>query len=321
MCEQDAELKTLLESARMPAEADPTHMQAVRRRMASIANSPRPRRTRPRTVLVAALLLVVVSTIGIATTDAGHNLIRWIFTPVEPSYFIRGEPETNSAWTVVRSGDAAQPFTAEEEEKTRAQMTEAEQIRQAGGGKLAALLEYGGYNGIGTEGYSVIYIVKYTLSDGETRHIGENRPTGDQAANMRIDEIMELRDSGAGEVVSETPSDLGLGRYTIRFTLSDGETIDLMTYYPPGTREEREAITAEALQLWKERRFSVLNAHASSHPDGRVCGVLRYTLADGRCVGLTGMIPPDVITEDGKYVVMPANGEPVPIQNAGGSGE
>ena len=141
--------------------------------------------------------------------------------------------------------------------------------------------------------------------------------TDEQAENMRIDEIMELRDAGEGEIISqdEFPKGVGLGRYTIRFTLSDGRTIDLETCYPPSTKQQREAIFAETRELKEKLDFSVrLACSDPSDPLGRVWGILRYKLSDGRTVGVTDTIPPEVISPDGKHVVMPGTEEQLEIQ-------
>ena len=141
-------------------------------------------------------------------------------------------------------------------------------------------------------------------------------PWAKQAENMRVDEIMRLRDSGAGEVVSFRNHPIGLGRYTIRFALSDGQTVDLEAYYPPGTRQAREAIFAETRRLKAEKRCSVRSASAG--PDGRVFASLRYKLADGRTVGITEPeIPADWISSDGKFLMTPEMQEPVAIENVG----
>jgi hypothetical protein len=75
----------------------------------------------------------------------------------------------------------------------------------------------------------------------------------------------------------------------------------LKANYPPGTRAERGAIFVETRQLKAAHRFSVEGA--SSNPDGSVWGVLRYTLADGRQVGIAEQVPPDMVTPDGKSVI------------------
>ena len=112
--------------------------------------------------------------------------------------------------------------------------------------------------------------------------------------------VAVLRDAGACQVLSQKPSRKGLGKYTIRFTLSDGQTIDLTTTYPPGTRQEREKIFAET----RERSSSASRSKSlkAVRLPGDTCGLLRYTLADGRTVGITEQVPKEVLTPDGILV-------------------
>jgi glycerol-3-phosphate dehydrogenase len=151
----------------------------------------------------------------------------------------------------------------------------------------------------------------YTLANGQTTRVGSGDLSAPQRANMRIDEILRLRDAGAGEIVSQAESPLGLGRYTIRFTLSDGETVDLHTQYPPSTRRQREAIFAETRDLKTKGRFTVHKPQVV--PGSGVWGILQYTLADGRAVSHYEQVPTDLITSDGRHIVTPGTGELVEI--------
>jgi GAF domain-containing protein len=109
----------------------------------------------------------------------------------------------------------------------------------------------------------------------------------------------------------------GLGFYTIRFTLSDGATVDVGAYYPPSTLAEREAIFRELRKLKSQLCFEVIRAWAdASNAAGQVWGRLRYTLADGRAVGTTERIPPEVVSEDGRCVILPGAEEAVEVQQA-----
>ncbi|MHC4415274.1 MAG: hypothetical protein ACYS0G_08325 [Planctomycetota bacterium] len=207
----------------------------------------------------------------------------------------------------VSSGGAA-PASPDEEQETIEKYREVHEIQKAGGGRLVGLLEGPGWDGeLGT----TTFRVSYTLVSGETMTLGGGAPSARQRANMRIDEIQRLRDEGAGEIVARSESPLGLGGFTIRFTLFDGETVDLRTVYPPGTREDREAIFAETRKLKAQRRFSVTRAQVA--PVSGVWGILIYTLSDGRSVRHYEQVPTDLITSDGRHIVMPSTGETVEI--------
>lgn len=301
----------------------PSIVDQAAKRIAENSVAPRPRAhwsTRYRSVALAMCLLVCVGAVGLAATETGHNLIRWILTPVEKLHTVKWQgpvtTTTENGKTVTQSIGASvssnrpEPFSDDEAKKIRAQMQEVHEIATTGGGRLAGLIE-----GLGPDGkYFVVYRIEYMLSNGEVQKVSSIPYPGKQAENMRVDGIMQLRDSGAGEVISFKDLPIGLGQYTIRFTLSDGQTVDLETYYPPGTRQEREAIFAETRQLKQQKQFSVYNAFAG--PGGRVAAVLRYKLADGRTVGMTELdIPADWVSPDGKYLITPES-QPVEIQNA-----
>ena len=97
---------------------------------------------------------------------------------------------------------------------------------------------------------------------------------------LRLKELLQLRDAGAGEVISYKPRDIGLGDYVIRFTFADGQTVDLKAYYPPAPRSQREAIFAETRQLKAKHLFSVSELGKSI--PGSLWATLTYTLSDGR---------------------------------------
>jgi hypothetical protein len=52
-------------------------------------------------------------------------------------------------------------------------------------------------------------------------------------------------------------------------------------------------------------------------PGSGVWGILRYTLADGRTVNHYEQVPTDLITSDGRHIVMPGTGELVEIAGTG----
>jgi len=315
MHREDDELQSILEPARMSTESNADHMQAVRQRMlhqarASLAH---PHRAAVRWT-VGLLAVVAVSAGGLAATRAGRDFIRRVFTPVETSYSFQGEVQSKDGnyelWSAGRSGFGVGPYTSQEGERLRARWAEMRAIGQEGGGRLTGLIESTQQDGTG---YSVIYLIDYALSDGSVEQAGSGRLTSKQARNMRIDEILKFRDAGAGEVIDARASDLGLGRFLIRFTLSDGSMVDLTTQYPPGTRTQREAIFAEALELRRRRDFAVLLPHRDA-TTGTVTGVMKFTLADGRTVGLVGSVPTDMLTPDGKHVAT-LDSEPSPASD------
>ena len=89
-----------------------------------------------------------------------------------------------------------------------------------------------------------------------------------------------------------SPSPYGLGFYTIRFALPD-RTVDLTTWYPPAPRAERDAIFAETRALKADLLFTVQEASVNpDDPRQGVLGRLRYTLADGRSVGILERVLP-----------------------------
>ncbi len=315
MYEEDTGLGRVLESAALPAAPSAARAQAVHERMRELTRTPVRRQRRWPAVVASGLLVIGAGTFGVAGTETGRALVRYLFTKIEPAHGVTGTQPDGSSWSVVRHGPGAEPFSPAEAQAVTAQMDEIAATKQAGGGRLAQVIESPGHPSIpGAERIFTTYVIEYTLADGQTTSIGDNAPSPAQRANMRLDEIMRLHDAGAGEIVFQAPFPMGTGRYTIRFTSSDGQTVDVGTYYPPAPRAEREALFAELRQLKQDRRFVVLNA--SRDPEGRVSGMLRYTLSDGRSVGIAEEVPANVITPDGKYIAAPAGEEPVEIQNA-----
>ncbi len=336
MSENNSDMEKLLTSAAMESDPDPAAIQAVRQRMIGIAGSARARRSPGRTALILAIALISISAVGLAATETGRDLIRRILIPIHTVETVEVEwTKTTHSYSSDNTGNTtyvttgviftrsrgsdndAEPYTAEEKESIKAEFQEIYEISQAGGGRLIGLSEGPGWDGsVSNTGYRI----EYTLASGETQSIGSSKPTGKQAQNMQIDEIIQLRDAGEGEIVSqdEFPKRVGLGRYTIRFTLSDGRTIDLETCYPPSTKQQREAIFAETRELREKLDFSVRHARRDpSDPQARVWGVLQYELSDGRTVGVSQTIPPELISPDGKHVVMPGTEEQLEIQGAG----
>ena len=310
MCEQDSDLENVLESARIEGEPDGARMDAVRRQMMNIAHGTGKYRLHHRAAWIGGCLVVGLTTVGLAGTQAGRDWVRSLFTPVEDSHVTTWEAPDGTVWSQSRYSEAYRP---EEEEAVAREFGEIFEIQQAGGGRLLGLLEVPGMFG---EPIHTIYNVEYTLSNGQQTSVGGSL-SPKQRENMRVDEIMGLRDAGAGDIVAQCEFPIGLDSYTLRFTLSDGETVDLQTYYPPSTRAERETIFGETRALKARLEFTVLNASLLvENPDYGVWGVLQYTLADGRTVGITEGIPNEVISPDGTLVVVPETGERVIIEHA-----
>jgi hypothetical protein len=300
-------------AAERTAAPNPDRMNEVRRKTLQLARTPVPARRGLRIAASLLLALTGLSAVGLAATDTGRQLIRRIFTPIaEDQVMVWHAPSeekpdetaagtTHGAFTYSQGSNRPEPYTAKEHANFESAMAEIHAIAQRGGGRLIGLIEAPDFDGSATQ--RTIFQIEYTLSNGRTRQIGGD-PQPAQRDALRIDEILALRDAGQGELISEQPFDVGLGRYVIRFTLADGSTIDLDTCYPPGTRAEREAIFAETRRLEEAGAFEVL--HATKTPDGRVFGLLRYHLADGRTVGITEYVPPEFVTDDGAHVAVPS---------------
>jgi hypothetical protein len=268
-----------------------------------------------RTTGIVAAALLAVTAIGVGATETGRDFLRHLFVPVEVVHSsAQWQAPDGSVWGESTTGRET-PYSPEEQEAVVRQFSEIYELQEAGEGRLVALLEGPGY----TDDMLMhtVYCVEYTLHDGQTRQIGMGEPAGRQAENLRIAEIKQLRDAGAGEVVEHRDGPFGLGHYTIRFTLSDGATVDVKAYYPPSTLAEREAIFRELRELRSRLCFEVISANGdASAPPGQVWGRLRYMLADGRTVGTIERIPPEVVSEDGRFVIMPGAEETVEVQQA-----
>lgn len=297
MYQEDAHFEDMLKNAEMKIDPSPEHVQAVRERMNAVARNKAHVGGRHRSAWVVCLALCGICGVGLAGTETGRDLIRWIFTPVQPRHEITVTTPDGNTWT--RSGGIG-PYSPQEREEAAREFGEVAELKEAGLGELTGLIE-------GPE--HTVYMINYTLEDGTTTSVGSGELTDRQAVNMRIDEIQQLRDAGAGEVIIRSRASIGLGLYTIRFTLSD-RTVDLQMCYPPGTHQEREAIFLETRRLKSELRFSAEDVMVSKEdPEQGVWGTLRYTLADGRTVGIVEQVPAEAITADGAFVAVPDTGE------------
>jgi hypothetical protein len=312
------DMSDTLGTAWMRGGPDPAQMQAVRERMAALAAAPGERHSFAGRVGLTVLTLMVVGTVGLAATDSGRRLLRSIFIPVQQDHLViwspthdipeppGGDPcaaeqggEQGGGTHVVYSTGSNVPLNAEQEESFRSQMREIHELVQSGGGELVGLMEM-----VTEDEYHTACQIRYTLKDGSSHTVGSSLPEGKQAENMRLEEILELRDAGAGELLSSAPFVQGLGKYKIRFILSDGTTLDLDAVFPPGPRSEREAIVAETRELKRQHLFQI--DRPSAAPGEPVYGVLRYALSDGRTVGFVEQVPAEVLSGDGTQVVLPA---------------
>ncbi len=289
----------------MKIDPNPAHVQAVRERMMTMARNGPGRRRRTRSAWMVGLVLCGACGAGLTATETGRKLIGLVFTPVQTRHTTTVVASDGTNW--ILSG-SAETYSSEQLKAATDQFDEVAKLKENGLGELVALIEHPDYP---------LYMVKYTLKDGTAKMLGSLELTDKQAVNMQMEEIQRLRDAGAGDLLVQSPSPIGLGQYTIRFTLAD-RTVDLQTWYPPSTREQREAIFAETRKLKADLRFSVLQAGVSpENPEEGVVGTLQYTLADGRIVGIAEKIPPDAITPDGTQVVVPHAGETVSVKPGG----
>ncbi len=297
---EDSGIRDALSAAEVDVLPSAGRMEEVRGRMLAMSRSGVERARSGRRVRAAAALMLGVCGVMLGTTEAGRNLIRWAFTPVTEQHSVSVTTSDGRPWT--RTGSAA-PYSPEEKQLAADQFEEVSRMSAAGLGELTSLYEVPG---------QTIYMIRYELQDGSPMLVGSSELTEKQAANMAIDELMALRDSGGGAVIAQGEGPLGLGLYTIRYELSD-RTVDLETWYPPSTREEREAIFAETRRLKESLRFTVDQASVSPEdPEGRVFGTLRYTLADGRSVGIIEEVPEGALSEDGTHVTVPDSGDEKP---------
>ncbi|MHC4218249.1 MAG: hypothetical protein ACYSU7_07295 [Planctomycetota bacterium] len=305
MHSNDTELRDALQAAEMNVSPDPEHVGAVQTRMATLARSGIGDRHRVRNAWIVGLLLCGIGGAALGATATGRGLLRWIFTPVLPRHEVTVTTPDGSTWS--RAG-STRPYGPESRQVVADQFTEIAALAQAGRGALVGLRELPD---------STIYSIRYSLKDGSSAIVATGVPTELQALNLGIDEIQRSRDAGAGRVIAQSPSPHGLGAYLIRFALP-GRTVDLETWYPPGPRADRDAIFAETRKLKADLLFTVEEAEISvDHPGEGVRGRLRYTLADGRTVGIVEQVPDELITPDGAYVIGPGVDETVAIAPGG----
>jgi hypothetical protein len=293
----ESELAQALRSAEMTMDPDPANIAAVRQRMETIALRRNVHRRRARVAWIVGLLLCGAGGATVAATEAGREFIRSLFTTVTPRHEMTVTTPDATTWS---RGGSTEPYTPAQKRVAVAQFNEIAALSQAGLGELVGLME-------GPE--DTVYQVRYALADGSFVTVATGELSELQALMIRIDEVARLRDAGAGDVIVESSSPIGLGFYVIRFQLSDG-MIDLETYYPPAPRSERDAIFAETRRLKAELQFTVDQASINvENPEEGIFGTLRYTLADRRTVGIVERVPAEVISADGTRVVVPTIGD------------
>jgi len=311
MLEKDEQLTQLLDQAVMDIAPNPDQMQSVRDRMIQIAHRPASVNRRYRIGMIILFFSIVFTAAGLATTRAGWDFIVNLFTPIHTSQVVTWQaPDGHSTFvrgavSLGRDASLALPVPPAKQQEIKTEFKEIYEIALNGGGRLIGLFE--------TPEFTV-YQVEYTLTNSKTSRVGGNTLTEKQAQNMRITEIMKLRDAGAGTIIIQKEFPIGLGLYTLRFTLSDGQTIDLQTYYPPAPRKDRDAIFTETRALKKQLKFFILDAdRIGTTAKDPVYGTIRYKLSDGRSVGIKEQIPVQLISPDGQYVINPENQEKTTI--------
>lgn len=309
MQEHDSDIRAALRSAEINIAPDGAKMDSARERMfQTLRGATRPKARRVRRI--AAVLIIGCCGIVFAGTETGRALIRRLI-PIAKTDSVRWQAPDGTVHSLSRvSGEA---FSEPERKVIVDQMKEREALRQAGEGRLMGLIERRGEDGCGV---TTLYDVAYAYSDNTMSNVCQDTLTDAQAERMKIAEILRLRDEGAGQIVSHRKYPLGLGRYRIAYQLSDGQELTLTTYFPPAPRAEREAIMAETLRLKEEGCFHVANPRAVAGDEELVYAKMRYELADGRIVWLTEQIPPQYISEDGQYVVLPESEENIPISGS-----
>jgi hypothetical protein len=240
--------------------------------------------------------------------QSGHELVGYQFIPVDSEYTV--QVATSDGW-VMSFGRMGQPCTAAEAEAVRADLERIDKLRRVGEGRLVRLLEGRGPTGTDVR---VLYEVAYALRDDEALIITHDALSAEQAQYMQIEELLARYNAGEGKVVSYRDHPMGLGFYRIHFALTDGHAVELETMFPPGLRKEREAIMAETWELRARGRFVVHNPSADS--DGSAYGLLQYTLKDGRTVGLVEELPPELLSADGQYLMLPDLERPIELEGA-----
>ncbi|MHC4717674.1 MAG: hypothetical protein ACYS5V_11940 [Planctomycetota bacterium] len=301
----DTELREALRSAEMDVSPDPAKVGAVQERMAGLAHRRIAHLRHVRKAWIVGLLLCGVCGAALGATETGRSLIRWVLTPVLSRHEVTVTTPDGTTWT---RGGSTRPYGPQQRKAAADQFNEIAALKQTGQGELIGLLELPD---------TTVYSIRYTLKNGSSTIVATGMPTDVQALMMGLDEIQRLRDAGAGNVIVESPSPYGLGAYTIRFALAD-RTVDLETWYPPGPRAEREAIFAETRALKADLLFSVEEASSSpENPEQGVIGTLRYTLADGRTVGIVEQVPDELISPDGAHVIGPGADKTVEIGPGG----
>jgi catechol 2,3-dioxygenase-like lactoylglutathione lyase family enzyme len=306
MCESDPEIRNLVESAGLSGNPDSRRMAAVRQRLAQTPLAPR-RTHRLRTAGIAGLIVVAGAGAVIGGTQTGRDFVRHLFFPVSTSYQVTVPTQDG----VMSYGRDNVPFTPEEQQEARSSLLDVKQQMETGGGELIGITEHRDPAG---PGLSYTYLVRYDFGNGNQSTIGQGKLPTRPEELQRAQEIIAQYEAGLGEVVSHTKHGMGMGTYTLRFVLSDGQTTEVETQFPPGPRADREAVFAETAAYLQSGRFTVNNASLES--GDQVWGLVTFRLADGRTVGLVEHIPAKFISPDGKHVVLPDADDSLEIDGA-----
>ena len=194
MYEEDTGLGRVLESAALPAAPSAARAQAVHERMRELTRTPVRRQRRWPAVVASGLLVIGAGTFGVAGTETGRALVRYLFTKIEPAHGVTGTQPDGSSWSVVRHGPGAEPFSPAEAQAVTAQMDEIAATKQAGGGRLAQVIESPGHPSIpGAERIFTTYVIEYTLADGRRIYLlAEGRLVNLSAAEGHPAAVMDM---------------------------------------------------------------------------------------------------------------------------------
>lgn len=303
----DDDLLKNLEVAEMKTQQSEDRVRAIRDEMMSRAQAPRSPRRPARTIGVAVLLMCVTCGAVLAGTAKGRSLISQMLLPArESKSFTMESPDgVDVTFTALNELPAG-----EEGERISEIVSDMEQIKKAGGGHLVGLLESFNEDGSIRRTLQVEYFPSFGVGGpmGETVESLSQK----QRDNMRIGELLKLHDAGEGELVKTRPFQRGGGSfYYIRYTFADGGHQVVQTWLPPGSRADREAIFAETRALKKMQLFSVSNPYLSpSEEPGREGEMVleadfTYKLSSGEEVTIFEKVPAELISADGKHVLMP----------------
>jgi len=234
--------------------------------------SKHPLRSRPRPILrtlkwAAVLLLVVVGTM--AATESGRRQLAKLAAVLSETYNVSWDSPSGQFYGAVSD----EPF---DREAWIEYFAEVDKLKNQGRGRLVGVLETPDF---------LIYLVEYTLASGKTVRVGGNTVSEAQKEAMHLDEIELLRREGKGRLISQEEGRKGLGSFMIEYELRNGERVTLETWYPPGPQSKRDRIFEELRKLRNLGAGKIMELRSSE--SGRLSGLVRYTLSDGRKVNLS----------------------------------